>query len=772
MASRYRVPAALAPARPENTATSFTLEPRTLATLRRSQRTGTGDKMKRKPLLIAVGGLVLAGGAVAFLYDGSQSLLTGTSIRPLAQTAGLICEGCDRTQSAKVTPSNVHVIAQQAASGDFDGDGKSDLLLGHDANDWLAYWKLNGPQAVAYSSVFQLPKANYSTYQRTATGDFNGDGRADLLLAPIGFGVAQTFIWLADGAGGFTAVALESLAADERIVGAGDVDGDGKADLLLSTDYGEKLGYWIMSGGTVLRKATGLAIPADRPALVATGDFNGDHRVDLLWKPASSRSLVMLVGDGQAFTTAPVRDYAVGWEVWGAGDIDADGRSDILLVNPGSRFFAYWTMDGATPARYSQVFRLPGGAELPSRFGPVAVGDYNGDGRLDLVLSRQRDRSLVMWLGDGASFTEYPTQRHAPDWLVSHSFRSIGAPVQPYVDRDIDGDGRSDLVAGRLDFSKPAPHAWSTSITYHITLPRPAEYDGDYTTLRHYPTGFTLSGEQPLATGDFDGDGRLDMVTGREDAGSGARETSVSLSSLAGDGPVAIPSPVAAWQFIGSGDVDGDGRSDLLLGQNMPIVSAGSAAYNNPSMDGFAYWIMERGNVLRYSLGFLTDPAAPRLAAKGDFNGDGKLDLVWSSLPGAAVPILRMWLGDGNGFTVFTVNAPAAGWNVIAAGDIDGDGRSDLVLRNGEGAAYWLMDSARIREYSPGFLIPGTDLVGDFNGDGRADLLYLASSGTPSVTRYATVYAGDGRGFPISWIAGPVYGSGRTVTAVPRAFVR
>ncbi len=729
--------------------------------------------MKRKSILIAVGGLVLAGGAFAFLSDWSPSNLIGKA--PLELRSGPACDGCGPTQAGKVIPSNLHATAQRAARGDFDGDGKSDLLLGHDANEWLAYWKMNGPEAVGYSSLLPLPKAPYVRYRHIATEDFNGDGRADLLLAASSGSGADTalgLIWLADGAGGFTEVPLEAIAAGESIVGAGDVDGDGKADLLLSTNYGDRLGYWIMDGGTVLRKATGLAIPADRPTLVATGDFNGDHRIDLLWKPLSSRSLVMSLGDGQTFTTVPVRDYAVGWEVWGAGDIDADGRSDILLVNPGSRFFAYWTMDGATPVRYSQVFRLPGGAELPSRFGPVTVGDYNGDGRLDLVLSRQRDRSLVMWLGDGTGFTQYPVQSHSPDWRVARSFRTIGAPVQPYVDQDIDGDGRSDLVAGRLDFSKPAPNVWASGVSYHITLPRPLQYGSELRSFQLYPTGFSFPGGQPLATGDFDGDGRLDMVAGREDAGTGARETVVSLSTLAGDAPVAIPSPVAAWQLVGSGDIDADGRSDLLLGQNMPVVSAGSAAYNNPSMDGFAYWIMEGGKVLRYSIGFRTDPDAPRLAAKGDFNGDGKLDLVWSSLPGAAVPELRMWLGDGNGFTVLTVKAPAAGWNVIAAGDIDADGRSDLVLRNGEGSAFWLMDSSRIREYSPGFLIRGTDRVGDFNGDGRADLIYLEDSGTPSVTKFPVVYEGDGRGFPISWTAGAVYGSGRTVTAVPYAFVR
>jgi len=624
----------------------------------------------------------------------------------------------------------------QRAASDFDGDGRSDLLLRHAANAWLAYWTMDGPRPAGYSRLFELSAAQ-SRYDLTATADFSGDGRADLLLTDSTCcGSSEPLMRIADGSGGFTETRLERMTS---FLGTGDVDGDGKADILLLTGSNLKLGYWIMDGAVPVRKAANLPMPLGY-LLVATGDFNGDGRVDLLWKATNNRKMVMSIGDGQTFATVAVRDHAAGWEPWGAGDVDGDGRSDVLMVHPASRWFAYWTMDGATPVRYSPVFPLPGGESLPSRFGPVTAGDYNGDGKIDLVHSRQRDRSLVMWLGDGSGFTEYAMQRHAAGWRVTRAFTTPGAPVQPYVEHDINGDGRSDLLVDLID-AYGTPVSWLGYPEYFISNWRTATYPafgGDR-------QGFRVAGTQPLATGDFDGDGRLDMVAGRQDAGSGARETFVALSSR--EVVLSLQSPLGPWQFVGSGDVDADGRSDLLLGQNMPVVAAGSPEWRNPVMDGFAYWVMQGTDVRRYSLGFRTDPDAPRLAAKGDFNGDGKLDLVWSSLPGAQVAKLRMWLGDGDGFTVSDMQAPAYGWNVFAGADVDGDGRSDLMLRNGEGTAYWRMESAQVLEYSPGFLLP-TEHVDDFNGDGLADLIYLQVSIPDNYNQAdVAIYDGDGRGF-------------------------
>ncbi len=183
----------------------------------------------------------------------------------------------------------------------------------------------------------------------------------------------------------------------------------------------------------------------------------------------------------------------------------------------------------------------------------------------------------------------------------------------------------------------------------------------------------------------------------------------------------------------------------------------GGEDYRNPTMQGFAYWVMDHARVVRYSIGFRTDPLAPRLAAKGDFNGDGRLDLVWSSVPGASEPQLRMWLGDGNGFASVTLPAPTPGWNVVAAGDVDGDGVSDLFLKHRDGMAYWLMDSARIRGYSPGFLLPGNQHVADINGDGRSDILRLEPVIRTNFNVSSVImHFGDGSGFQAASSAGGV----------------
>lgn len=586
------------------------------------------------------------------------------------------------------SPAPATATAGASAStvrGDLDGDRRSDLLLTRPGSGVLSFWSMSGPQVTRRTSAF-----SFGDGTPLAEGDFNGDGRSDVLWSE------GRALLLSDGAGGFTIANPPSPQGGWRVFGAGDVDGDGKADMLLQYDT-SLFAYWIMDGANVVRYSP----PFDRPqgaTLVARGDFNGDRKLDLVWQ--TGRALTMWLGDGNGFTSRPVRDVAEGWTVWGNGDIDGDGRDDLLLTQAARRYLAYWVMDGATPSRYSGIFRLPGEEPLGRRFGPITVGDYNGDGRLDIVHARDTGQQLVMWLGDGTGFVEYPLPAHDPDWRVERVFGRDGAPVRPYAPGDADGDGKADLLT------------FDTFATY------------DPARQRYYST---WGGEfEPLATGDFDGDARRDLVLERKDQVTGMRRTFVTLSNYASN-EVEIPTPAVGWQIIGAGDIDGDGRSDILLGESVQGLFEGvsSDAYRSPSMGGFAYWLMDHAAVTRYSIGFRTDPQAPRLAARGDFNGDAKLDLVWSSGVTAADQRLQMWLGDGAGFAVTSMQAPIADWRVFDSGDVDGDGRGDLFLKSEGGIAYWLMDATQVREYSPGLVIPVPQVIRDFTGDGRADLIEL-----------------------------------------------
>jgi hypothetical protein len=693
--------------------------------------------------------------ASAMSFMGGRSE-TATQATPEARA------NSDGVIAVPLAPGTAAVVGRQAAGAmpaaqrvrdDVDGDGRSDLLLEHEDSSSVAYWRMLGADMQNSSPILSNPPG----FKRIATADFNGNGRMDVLW--VRASDRQVLMWLSDGIG-FVEVSVGQHAQEWQVFGAGDVDGDGKSDVLLRS--GGLIAWWLMDGASIVGQPPAVSAPPGL-MLVAHGDFNGDRKLDLVWEERETRTLSMWLGTGTEFMMAAVREYALGWQVWGAGDVDGDGRSDLLLTHPSDRFFAYWIMDGATPVRYSPAFRLPGEASLARRYGPVAVGDYNGDGKLDIVLSRERDRSLVMWVGDGNGFFELPVASHAVGWRVVRTFGFEGAPVRPYVAGDADGDGKADFfVLGLTHRYNPDGPPYYPAV----------ESGANRHSLRNGPTAIghvnnpTLGGIV-LATGDFDGDGRQDVVIEKDPDAHGMRRTVIRLSSRVPQYEVEVPTPAPGWRIIGAGDVDGDGRSDLLLGEGSPApVDRGNAVRTqNPEMRGFAYWQMERGTVKRYSVGFLVDLVTPRLAAIGDFDGDGRLDLAWSNASGTSTQRLVMWRGDGNGFHARSVHGPTgqkivpvSGWHVFGAGDIDGDGRSDLLLHetgstestttSWRGMAYWLMVDNSIVEYSPGFVMSASDRIfGDYNGDGRLDFVFIQDSTHRSIPRSLTMWLGDGRGF-------------------------
>lgn len=607
-------------------------------------------------------------------------------------------------QVAASTASPLQVERSHAgvslAPSDFNGDGRSDIWLENRSRGLNAYWLMSGAQVVEYSQAFTAPPKS-----RVAQGDLNGDGRLDIVWKDPG-DTGTHSVWLS-GTSGFVGHAIPTPAPGWVITGVGDVDGNGRGDLLLTN--GSHVAYWRMEGASVVGYSPQFPVPSER-LLVANGDFNADGRLDLVWANEADRTLVLWQGHaGGGFNELPIRQYAEGWRVWGAGDVDGDGRADLLLTHPTLRMFAYWRMDGAEPIWYSPAFLLPGEGPTDT-YGPVAVGDYNGDHRLDVLLESSTDRTLLMWQGDGIGYQQLPVRDYTLGWRVIRLFGKSGTPTGPYVSTDMDGDGASDALEYGVR---------SNSGRYLVP---PGAFDyvmlADSSLSRSYQPSLGCSGARILATGYFDDDHVADIV-GADNCGSGR-----VFMRLSGPGQlrdITIPTPAPGWSILGAHDIDGDGVSDLLLGENHDPATR--------SMSGFAYWIMRGATVVRYSPGFLPPAEMRVLAARGDFNGDGRLDLVWSQGGAAQNPErMRMWLGDGVGFTMTDLPSTAPFWGVAGAGDVNGDGLSDLVLQTSNTdasyMAYWLMDGTRPVAFSPVFDRAG-DIreIADYNGDGRADVL-------------------------------------------------
>jgi hypothetical protein len=260
-----------------------------------------------------------------------------------------------------------------------------------------------------------------------------------------------------------------------------DVDASASSDFLLYAPVGQAWSYMRMQGDTLISFAPTSYAMMGEP--VAVGDFNADDRADLVIRRAGGE-FVLWEGGSDTYIESRIPTPAGDWALRGAGDVDGDGRSDLLLESEGLDAFAYWIMDGAGILRYSAAYPRPVG------YASVARGDFDRDGRVDLVWASGTDRNLLMWQATDAGFSTSTIGAYAPGWSVA------GAG-------DVDGDGRSDLVLAGSGAGAAAYWIMQSNVVSR------------YSPGLLAPLGYRLA-----ATGDNDGNGRLDVTWDRVSDGS------------------------------------------------------------------------------------------------------------------------------------------------------------------------------------------------------------------------------------------------------------
>jgi VCBS repeat protein len=237
------------------------------------------------------------------------------------------------------------------------------------------------------------------------------------------------------------------------------------------------------------------------------------------------------------------------------------------------------------------------------------------------------------------------------------------------------------------------------------------------------------------AISDFSGDGKADVLW-RNTAGSLIEwlmsGSVITQSSFVTAGGVPV-NPDPSWSFLGAGDFNGDGMSDML--------------WRNASGE-IAEWqvngtVIAGSGDLNAGGGAVFLGGAWSVAGIGDFNGDGKADIIWRNASGEVAE----W--QMNGSTIIGSNdltaggvasAPTANWSVAGVGDFNADGNADLLWRDNSSGALveWLMNGSSITG-SGSVTSGGTPVnpdpswhvveIGDFNGDARADILWRNDSG-------------------------------------------
>lgn len=246
---------------------------------------------------------------------------------------------------------------------DWNADGQGDLLFRHAVSGRTVLWLMNGLDRV--QGLFTTPDGWPDTsWQVRGTRDFDLDGRTDLLWRRETTGELR--LWLMNGSARVAELPLtpERLAdTGWQLAATGDLDGDGQPDLVFRHAVSGRLVVWLMQGAA---RRQGAFTSPDQLAdlnwrLAGTGDFDGDHRADLLWQHAVSGRLVAWLMSGTArvgasyLTPSGVTDPA--WSVHAVGDLTGDGRPDLLWRHASSGKLVAWVMDGLV--RQSGQFLSP-----------------------------------------------------------------------------------------------------------------------------------------------------------------------------------------------------------------------------------------------------------------------------------------------------------------------------------------------------------------------------------------------------------------------------
>ena len=594
------------------------------------------------------------------------------------------------------------------AKGDFNGDGHLDIIVApnNSSNELMLLLGRGGTERFAPPTTFPAG----GPARQISVGDFNGDGKPDLAVTIDGSGppTGKMSIILNDGTGKFAAPSIVSMPGDPYKAILGDVNNDGKLDIVTGLSTGTTDGKVTVvlgdgAGGFTTAPGSPFFSFSRNASQVVIGDFNEDGNPDLAL-PGSSVGVTIFMGDGTGSFAAGVNVPNSGGSLaLSKGDFNEDGHLDLLCDNQ----LHLGTGTGA--------FSAPTVVPLPLDSNAAIVGDVNNDNHLDVVAGGQGGLSILLGTGTGNLLAGKTYGSGQTLFGSGSAFAVLG---------DFNEDGKPDLAAAQTKgvgiLDGDGTGAFKDALSYRTTISRP----------------------RYLLAADFNNDGKQDFVTASGDF----LPTGSTIEVALGDGSGGFTKKsisnfgVSQPKAIATADFNGDGKLDLAVTQQFTgkisiLLNDGTGGFRTDAFNANSYLV---GSV-------------PTAIKAGDFNNDNKADLI------AIIPNFNSFavlIGDGAGNFVVNGGSALQGsssfFEDIDIADFNADGKSDLaIVRSGANVVHVLFGNGTGQFFDYAILpvpgLPVSVIARDFNGDGKPDLATSNQlQGTVDRQARITVFLNDG----------------------------
>ena len=634
--------------------------------------------------------------AVANFNSHTVGVFKNTSVN------GVISFGTVQSFNTGTNPGNVSI-------GDIDGDGKLDLAVANENSNTISILR-NTSTSSTISFALKKDYVTSSGPYCVVLGDIDSDGKLDLVVAN-NYSNSVSVLRNTSSIGNISFALKKDFATSSGPYSAaiGDIDSDGKLDIAVTNNVSGTVSLLrnTSSIGNISFDSKQDISTGEEPVNVVMGDLNKDGKLDLVITNYLSNTVSVFKNTSSigVISFSSKQDYIIGSNPHSVamGDIDGDGYPDlavtsfqtklvsILINNSGSGAISFISRQGFITDLYPTDFDF---------------GDLDGDGKPDIVVSVNDSQSVSVHRNT-SSFDKVT--------FASKQDYSIGLSPNDVAIRDIDGDGKPDLV---VNYYNAISILKNTSNAGVISFAAKHDYIIGVNNIIN------------VSFGDINGDGKLDMIA------IGFNLSAQVYINTSVDGIISFaPKQVFSANLndlngVNVEDIDGDGKPDIVI--------SGTVAFSilrNTSSGGSISFTLDYHK-------YITSNNYTKNIAIEDIDGDGKPDLTVAGTN--FVSVLKNTSSIGNiSFASGQEYVTGISHSRVSLGDLNGDGKPDLVISSGNLPKISVLRNtsnsgnisfASKQDYTTGNST-GIIAIGDINIDGKPDLIVADWSGKLSILR-------------------------------------